>query len=55
MVHIPEPDLFSDIKVSPEQNAKDHGTLKSLVTEKSSKTQYVVGPDTAGLSSYYSM
>ncbi len=49
----PEPNHFPDVAnftVSPEQNSKDFETLKTLLKEKSLKTQYVVGPDTAVIS-----
>ena len=39
--------------MSPEQDAKDFETLKSLVTEKSPSTKFIAGPDVASLSRDY--
>ena len=55
--HPSEPDRFPvfapDIPVSPQQDARDFKTLRSLVDEKSPTTKFIAGPDASSLSNGY--
>ena len=55
--HPLEPDLFfeatPDIPVSPQQDARDFKTLRSLVDEKSPTTKFIAGPDVSSISNSY--
>lgn len=47
-----EPDLFDrngNITVSPEQLAKDFGTLKDLIAQVKLHPKFIAGPDVATL------